>query len=118
MEGGEDGFYVQDFWVPSGWEDGVWLRGAMVCPNPDQTVSSILSMFAIVIPFFILAAAAGGYWIVRRALAPISYITDAADSIREGQDLTRRIGLPPRGDEVGRLANSFDRMFEAAGTGV
>ncbi len=69
-------------------------------------------MFAIVIPFFILAAAAGGYWIVRRALAPISYITDAADSIREGQDLTRRIGLPPRGDEVGRLANAFDRMFE------
>lgn len=112
VEGGEDGFYVQDFWVPSGWEDGVWLRGAMVCPNPGQTVSSILSMFAIVIPFFILAAAAGGYWIVRRALAPISYITDAADSIREGQDLTRRIGLPPRGDEVGRLANAFDRMFE------
>ena len=23
VEGGEEGFYVQDFWVPSGWEDGV-----------------------------------------------------------------------------------------------
>ncbi|MDR1292470.1 MAG: HAMP domain-containing histidine kinase, partial [Clostridiales Family XIII bacterium] len=32
--------------------------------------------------------------------------------IRHGGDLTKRIGLPPGDDEVHRLANTFDEMFD------
>lgn len=112
VSGGKDEFYILDFWIPCGWEDGVWLRGVLHSPDSRRTLGNIVTMFTIILPFIIVSAGAGGYWIAKRALDPISRITDAAGSISEGKDLTRRIGLPPGRDEVSRLANAFDHMFE------
>ncbi|HIZ78863.1 MAG TPA: HAMP domain-containing histidine kinase [Candidatus Lachnoclostridium stercorigallinarum] len=111
---GTDGsadYYVLDFWIPSGWDDGLWLRGVLRSPDGRQMTGNIFTLFAIVLPFLILLAAAGGWLIARRALAPISRIADAAESISRGQDLSLRTGIPEGRDEVGRLAGSFDRMF-------
>lgn len=107
----DDGFYILDFWIPSGWEDGVWLRGVMKSRDSSQMVDSIFHIFSIILPFFILSAAIGGYLIVRKAMAPIARITETAGRISEGRDLTSRIGLPPGTDEVSRLSNAFDHMF-------
>ena len=112
VAGGDGDFYVLDFWIPSGWEDGVWLRGVLRSADSGQMADSIFTIFSIVLPFLILLAAAGGYLMARRALAPISRIADVAETISEGQDLTRRIGLPEGRDEVSRLSSSFDHMFE------
>lgn len=106
------GFYVLDFWIPSGWEDGVWLRGVLKSSDSSQAAGNILTIFSIILPFLILVAAAGGYLISRQALAPVSRITDVAENISEGQDLSRRIGLPEGNDEVSRLSSAFDHMFE------
>ena len=108
---GEDGFYVLDFWIPSGWEDGVWLRGDMKSRDSSQIVESIFKIFSMILPVFILSAAAGGYLIVRKAMLPIARITETASRISEGRDLSSRIGLPPGKDEVSRLSNAFDHMF-------
>ena len=110
---GESGFYVLDFWIPSGWDDGFWLRGVLNSPDGSQAIHTILAIFSFILPFFILTAAIGGYLIVKKALAPISYITETAESIGEGRDLTRRIGIPKGSDlEVVRLSSAFDHMFE------
>ncbi len=111
--GQSDQFHVLDFWIPSGWEDGVWLRGVTQSHDSRREFGNIFSMFTVIFPFFLLFAAVGGYLIAKKALAPISYITEAADTISGGQDLTRRIGLPKGSDEVSHLANAFDHMFEA-----
>ena len=107
---GGDGYYVLDFWIPSGWDNGLWLRGVLRSPDNDQMTGNILTIFTIVLPFLILLAAGGGWLIARRALAPISRIADVAESISAGQDLSLRTGLGEGTDEVGRLAGSFDRM--------
>lgn len=112
VSGSEDGFYVSDLWVPWGWEDGVWIRGAIQRHNSSQEAGSILFMFFLILPFIILSASLGGYLIVRRALEPIEQIAKTAGSITEGRDLTRRIGLSRGSDEALRLAGSFDHMFE------
>lgn len=115
VDDGNDGYYILDFWIPSGWEDGVWLRGVLANPGGSQSVGNIFAIFSIVLPFLILAAALGGYWIVKGALAPISRIAETAEAISGGQDLTSRIGVPGRGSgslEVNRLASAFDHMFE------
>ncbi|HIR05412.1 MAG TPA: HAMP domain-containing histidine kinase [Candidatus Copromonas faecavium] len=110
---GEDGnFYVFDLWIPSGWEDGTWLRGVMRAADGGQTEHQILAIFSLIMPVVILTAALGGYLIARRALRPIEQITMAAESISGGKDLSRRIGLRRGKDEVGRLAAAFDQMFE------
>lgn len=112
VPGEEEDFYVLDFWIPSGWDDGLWLRGVLKSTDSSQTADNIFTIFSIILPFLILLAAGGGYLISRQALAPISRITDVAENISEGQDLTRRIGLPEGTDEVSRLSSAFDHMFE------
>ena len=49
-----------------------------------------------------------------RALKPIRQITQAANAISDGNDLSRRIGIgkPGSHDELQKLSDSFDRMFE------
>lgn len=108
---GSEGFYVLDFWIPSGWEDGVWLRGVLPNPGSSRMVHTIVTVFCWILPFFVLSASVGGYLVAKRTLAPISAITEMAERISEGKDLTRRIGLPEGKDEVSRLASAFDNMF-------
>ncbi|MCI9147378.1 MAG: HAMP domain-containing histidine kinase [Hungatella sp.] len=112
VSGEDEGFFILDFWIPSGWEDGVWLRGVMKSPDNRRVFGNIFTVFFIAAPLFLLCASGGGYLIARRALAPIVGIGEAAGSISGGQDLTRRICLPSASREVSELANAFDCMFE------
>ncbi|MFJ8820726.1 sensor histidine kinase [Streptomyces sp. NPDC102467] len=57
-------------------------------------------------------AAAGGYWVARRGLAPVARLTATAERIAATRNARTRIDLPPgRRDEVTRLAASFNTML-------
>ncbi len=59
----------------------------------------------------LLFAALGGYFLAARALRPIDRITQTAQQIAGGEDLSARLHLPDTGDEVSRLAATFDAML-------
>lgn len=61
-------------------------------------------------PAFLVLAALGGYWLSRRALAPVDAITGAARTIG-AQDLSRRVAIPRARDELQRLANTLNEML-------
>lgn len=105
-------YLMLDLWIPSGWEDGVWLRGLLEMPEDRYGTNNILRVAAVALPLFILLAAAGGYMIVRRSFRPLDQISATASAISEAKDLSRRIGLPPGKDEFSRLAETFDSLFE------
>lgn len=112
VETGQGEYYILDLWVPSGWETGIWVRGFMEVSEGGRAVHSLLLAAAIAMPGFILLAALGGYWIVRRAFRPLDVINATASTINEGRDLSARIGLLPGYGEFSQLAGSFDRMLE------
>ncbi len=60
----------------------------------------------------IAVAAIGGLLLSRAALRPIDQITRAARAIGLAQRLDRRLPLPGRSDEVGRLAGTFNEMLD------
>jgi heavy metal sensor kinase len=62
-------------------------------------------------PALLLLASLGGYWMSRRALAPVDQITTAAAEI-EAQNLSRRLRLAGTGDELDRLSETLNSMFE------
>ncbi len=69
----------------------------------------------------LLLGAALGLWITSSALKPLDDMVETCNRIAEG-DLSQRVHLPQRKDEIGRLAEAFDRMadrveatFEAQG---
>jgi heavy metal sensor kinase len=61
-------------------------------------------------PVVLLMASLGGYWISRRALAPVDEITRAARSIGI-QNLSERLAVPATGDEIERLSATWNDML-------
>jgi heavy metal sensor kinase len=64
----------------------------------------------LIIPCGIIAAAIGGYWISRRALAPVDHIARTARAIT-AQRLGRRLDVPATGDELQRLSETLNDML-------
>jgi len=65
----------------------------------------------ISIPLLLVCAAAGGYWISTRALAPVDQITQTARTI-SAQNLSSRLIVPKTGDELQRLSETLNGMLE------
>ncbi len=63
------------------------------------------------IPVVLIIATIGGYWMSRRALAPVDAITSTARSISE-HSLSRRLASLRTGDELQRLAETFNQMMD------
>ena len=107
-----DLYYVLDFWIPMGWENGVWIRGILEVPRSSAALTNLLRAAMITLPIFILLAAVGGYLIARRAFRPLEQITSTAAAISEASDLSARVEIPPGKNEFVRLAQTFNQMFE------
>ena len=68
-------------------------------------------LLVVSVPPVLVLACAAGYWLSRRAMAPVDAITDAARSVSEHQ-LSRRLVLPRTADELQRLTATFNAMLD------
>ncbi len=112
VETEQGSYYVMDLWLPSGWEDGIWLRGMTEISQGAETRQNLLIAAGIALPIFIILGALGGWFIVRRALRPLDSINATAAAINEGRDLSARINLGEAPEEFSSLAENFDNMLE------
>ena len=106
-----DGYYLLDFWLPFAWDDGLWVRGVMQIPEATGVTEDLLEISLLLLLLMVAVGAVGAYLVVRSAFRPLEKIVSAAESIGEGRDLSRRIGLKPGRNEMSRLATAFDSMF-------
>src|SRR6266404_795545 len=67
-------------------------------------------MLLFAAPLLLIAASAGGYWISRRALAPVDEISHAAQRISI-ENLTDRLHVPQTGDQLQRLSETLNAML-------
>ena len=101
-------FYVYDLPAAGGL---LWIRGVTPAEEAEVFFASMARLSFVILPVLVLIGAAGGYTIVRRSFRPIDRMIAAADAINEGSDLSARIGLPPKDDEIHKIAAAFDRML-------
>ena len=106
--GGRWYVYVISFAVD---ESQVWVRTVAAVDEVGSTITQLLRLALVVLPFFVVLAAVGGFWLTHRAFLPVRRITRTAREIRQGGDLSRRIDLGPGRDEIHTLASEFDSMF-------
>jgi signal transduction histidine kinase len=80
----------------------------------DRTVNTLVLVSLAASALGLLVAAALGAAVARRALRPLERMTATAQAIATGGDdaLDQRLRFPPRGDEVSRLATTFDHMLD------
>lgn len=63
------------------------------------------------IPGVLIVACLGGYWLSSRALRPVDEITTVARSISV-QNLAQRVAVPQTGDELQRMAQTWNDVLE------
>jgi len=71
----------------------------------------LLRTLLVGIPVALGLAAAGGWWIARRALKPVSEMVDQAREITE-RSSGFRLSVPHAEDELGVLASAFNELLE------
>jgi heavy metal sensor kinase len=76
----------------------------------QQGLHDALWVLVPMLPLVLLLASAGGYWMSRRALAPVDEITRTARSIT-ADNLSQRLTVPPTGDELERLSQTLNEMI-------
>jgi heavy metal sensor kinase len=75
------------------------------------TIERIGQLMSWSIPFFVVGASAGGYWLSRRALAPVDRIIETSRAIGH-HNLSQRLVIPQSGDELQRLSETLNEMIE------
>jgi len=96
------------------------IVGYMEGLTPLGQLDASIQDFRILLPILwltsLVVALVAGWAIAGRALRPIARMTQTAQTIALSQDLSRRIESPPRLDELGRLARTFNEMLESIET--
>lgn len=77
----------------------------------NHALEDLRDLLLLMIPAVLLAAGAGGFWLSRRALAPVDEITRVARSIG-AQNLSRRLAVPRTGDELQRMSEAWNEVLE------
>ena len=90
---------------------GTAVQVARSLDDVDATMRSLAVVLAVVAAAGIALAALLGHGISRAALAPVAKLTETAEHVAQTRDLGSRIDVPDRGDELSRLATSFNAML-------
>lgn len=107
-----DTYFLYDRRIDSKRYEDIWVRGVVLERGGAMGISEVSGAALIALPLLIIMAAVGGYLIAGRLLRPIQKISRTAEEIGGSGDLSKRIEIDSRGDELHQLAGTFNRMFE------
>jgi heavy metal sensor kinase len=93
-----------------------WVQTMQSLTNSEESLDQLRTALLLGSALLALLAGFAGYFLAARALAPIDEITNTARRIST-EDLSARLNLPDHGDEVSRLASTFDEMLERVESG-
>lgn len=77
----------------------------------DEALEQFRWVLLLLSPMLVIVAAAGGYWLSRRALRPVDEIARAARDISP-RNLSARITVPESRDELWRLSETLNGMLD------
>ncbi len=83
----------------------------------DAVMRDFRNLLFLMIPAVLAAACLGGYWLSMRALRPVDQITSVAKSISV-QNLSQRLTVPQTGDELQRMAETWNEVLERLDSAV
>lgn len=108
----DDSYFVYDVKLSTKKHGDIWIRGVISAENTGGVVGSVVKLAVITLPFLMILAVSGGWYISVKAFRPVKALTKAADDISGGSDLSKRISLNKGKDEIHRLAATLDGMFD------
>lgn len=91
---------------------GIQFQAELSMPLDDfhRTLATLRWVLILPLPFVLVLAGGMGWWLAGRALQPVDAMTQQARAI-QARDLSRRISVPKTGDELQRLAESWNELL-------
>jgi signal transduction histidine kinase len=86
------------------------VRAAVSTEPLDQALDRFRLILKLTLPLLVIVASLGGYWLSRRALAPVDEIIKTARGIGV-QNLSGRLAVPGPQDELRRLTETLNDML-------
>ncbi len=83
--------------------------GASIAPI-QAVLRRLIELLALALAVMVLVATSGGYFLIRRALAPVDRIASSAEQITL-HNLRERLPIAETGDELQRLSVSLNHMI-------
>lgn len=77
----------------------------------DALVARLRDMVGLLAGLGGLVTLSAGWLLASRALRPVAALTETANAIAESGDFERRVCVDSRRDELGRMAETFNRML-------
>ncbi len=88
------------------------LQAAVLIQDHHEFLSTVRWLLISAVAITILAAFSLGWFLARKALAPIEHMIAATDKIEISDDLQRRISYKGPKDEIGRLTGKINGMLD------
>lgn len=104
-------FYVMSKSLSGEKLDGLIILGTVNENANKTTLSRTVNLMLFVLPALAVLGIIGVYFLAGRFLSPIRKIAFSAESISDGNDLSKRIELSDTRDELYVLSESFNKMF-------
>ena len=109
----EADYYVLDMEFPVEGYHTLVIRGIVSISDAERNFRYTLRLAMILLPLLVLLSAVCGYLLSRKALSPVSRITQTVRDIQKEHDLSRRVHLGEGRDEIYTLAKTFDDLLDA-----
>lgn len=90
---------------------GIWVRGIYAMDDATDSLAAIRKIMILIIPLVLLMTIFAGHRITKRAFDPVIEITEAANSIHHGQDLSKRLPQGEAKDELYDLTETLNNMI-------
>ena len=107
----ERNIYKIDFTSESSSYEKIYIRGICPADNTNAAFDTVAKNALYLFPVFIIIAAIGAYIITKKTIGPIEKITDSAQEISSGNDLSKRLDTDKASLEIHKLGNTFNDMF-------
>ncbi|MBQ7203193.1 MAG: HAMP domain-containing protein [Eubacterium sp.] len=105
-------YFVYDKPINTEGAENLWLRGTIQKDIGFSQTISALQSFVLFVPLIVLIAVLGAILLSSRSLNPIEKISESAQEIRHGNDLSKRIEQSGNTREITILTDSFNGMLE------
>ena len=109
---GQEKYYVCQVRLAAEEMEGLVLQGIVNEDASETILGRMAELTLLVAPLLVLAAIVGGFLLAGTFLRPIRKMTETAESINDGADLSRRIELERGRDDLHQLAYSFNHMMD------
>lgn len=90
---------------------GIWVRGIYNMDSTLRTLNAVKSFMFVVLPIMVLLAIIAGTRITKKAFIPVTEITQAANTINNGLDLSKRLPQGESKDELYYLTETLNQMI-------